>query len=72
MQHNLGLIKLLLDLHETVGLLGVLVLGEVVLELGHDQGGLAGGPRRAWVLNQELVDDLAKDLVRDARRVLVV
>lgn len=71
-QHNLGLVELLLDLHDAVGLPGVLILGEVVLELGHDQGGLAGGPRRARVLGEELVDDLAEDLVRDERGVLVV
>ncbi|KAK1256283.1 hypothetical protein MKX07_008542 [Trichoderma sp. CBMAI-0711] len=71
-QHNLGLVELLLDLHDAVGLLGVLVLGEVVPELGEGQDGLAGGPRGARVLGEELVDDLAEELVRDEGGVLVV
>lgn len=43
-QHNLGLVQLLLDLHDAVGLLGVLVLGEVVRQLGEGQGDVALGP----------------------------
>lgn len=72
MEDNLGLVQLLLDLHYAVGLLGVLILGQVLLELGHDQRGLAAGPGRARVLGEELVDDLAENLVRDERGILVV
>lgn len=43
-QHNLGLVQLLLDLHDAVGLLGVLVLGEVVRQLGEGQGDVAISP----------------------------
>lgn len=72
MQHNLGLIELLLNLHDAVGLLRVLVLGEVLAELGEGQLGLAGGPRGAGVLGQELVDNLAEQLVGDEAGVLVI
>lgn len=43
-QNNLGLVELLLDLHDAVGLLGILVLGQVVLELRHDELWLTRGP----------------------------
>lgn len=43
-QNNLGLVELLLDLHDAIGLLGILVLGQVVLELGHDELWLTRGP----------------------------
>lgn len=71
-QDNLGLVELLLDLHDAVGLLRVLVLGEVVAQLGHGQLGLARGPRGARVLGEELVDALAEELVGDEGGVLVV
>lgn len=71
-QHNLSLVKLLLDLHDAVGLLRVLVLFEVVLQLGEGQDRLASGPRGARVLGEELVDDFAEELVGDQGGVLVV
>ena len=72
MEDNLCLVELLLDLHDAVGLLRVLVLCEVLLELGHDEGGCAAGPAGSGVLGEELVDDLAKELMRHEGRVLVV
>ena len=72
MEDNLGLVELLLDLENAVGLLGVLVLGEVVAQLGHGDAGVASGPGGARVLGQELVDDLAEQLVGDEGRVLLV
>ncbi|KAI6759579.1 hypothetical protein HG530_010259 [Fusarium avenaceum] len=71
-ENNLGLVKLLLDLEDAVGLLGVLVLGKVVLQLGHGKGGCAAVPAGAGVLGKELVDDLAEKLMRHKGRVLVV
>lgn len=71
-EDNLGLVELLLDLEYAVGLLGVLVLGEVVAQLGHGDAGGAGGPGGARVLGQELVDDLAEQLVGNEGRVLLV
>lgn len=71
-QDNLGLVKLLLNLHDAVGLLRVLVFFEVVLQLGEGQDGLASGPRGARVLGEELVDDFAEELVGDQGGVLVV
>lgn len=71
-QDNLGLVELFLNLHDTVGLLRVLVLRNVLIQFGHDERGRARGPRRARVLGEELVDDFAEDLMGDEGRVLVV
>lgn len=71
-EDNLGLVELLLDLEDAVGLLGVLVLGQVVAQLGHGDAGGSRGPGGARVLGQELVDDLAEQLVGDEGRVLLV
>jgi hypothetical protein len=70
-QHNLRLVQLLLDLHDAVRLLRVLVLGDVLLQLREGQLGRGGkgGPR---ILGQELVDDLREQLVRDEGGVFVV
>lgn len=43
-QHNLGLVELFLDLHDAVGLLGILILGQVFLELRHAELRRPGGP----------------------------
>lgn len=75
MQHNLGLVKLLLDLDDAVGLRRVLVLRDVCLELGEAKLGLAlleGGVCGARVLCHKLVDDFGEDAVRDESGVLVV
>ena len=72
MQHNLGLVELLLDLHDAVCLLRILVLDDILLELGKRQCGVGRRPRGARVLGQELVDDLREQLVRHQRRVVVV
>lgn len=72
-QDDLGLVELPLDLHDAVGLVRVLVLGEVFLELGHRDAVLARrGPRGPRVRGQELVHDLGQQLVRHQRGVLVV
>ena len=74
-QHNLGLIQLLLNLHNTVGLLRVLVLHNVFLQLRQGACALAQGrvrPRCAGVLCEELVDDLGKELMGNQRRVIAV
>lgn len=72
MENNLGLVELLLDLEDAVGLLRVLVLGEVLLQLGHGEGGCSGCPTGAGVLGEKLVDNLAEKLVSHEGRVLVV
>lgn len=71
-QDNLGLVELLLDLEDAVGLLRVLVLLEVLLQLGHGDGGRSRGPGRPRVLGEELVDDLAEELVGYEGRILLV
>lgn len=71
-QHNLRLVQLLLDLHDAVGLVRVLVLHNVFLELGEGERGAGVGPGRAWVLGQELVDDFREQLVGDQCWVCVV
>jgi hypothetical protein len=74
-QHDLGLIQLLLDLDDAVRLRRVLVLGDVLFQLGEGERGLAlgeGGVGGAGVLGDELVDDLGEDAVGDHGRVLVV
>ena len=73
MQRDLGLVQLLLDLHDAVRLLRILVLDDVLVERREADG--AGGrvrPRGPRVRRQELVQQLAEQLVRDQRRVLVV
>lgn len=72
MENDLGLVKLLLNLEDAVGLLGVLVLCEVLLQLGHRESGRAGGPAGAGILGEELVDNLAKKLMCHKGRVLVI
>lgn len=71
-EDNLGLVELLLDLEDAVGLRGVLVLGDVFLELGHDDDRLARRPRGARVGSKEFIDNLAEKLVSNEGRVLVV
>jgi hypothetical protein len=71
LHQDLGLVELLLDLHDTVGVLGVLVLCEVVLELG--PADLAAVLERGdRVLREELVDEPRQDLVRDEAGILAV
>lgn len=72
MENDLSLVKLLLNLEDAIGLLRVLVLCEVLLQLGHGESGCAGGPAGAGVLGEELVDDLAKKLMCHKGRVLVI
>lgn len=72
MEHDLGLVELLLDLHDAIGLLRVLVLVEVLAQLGDGDGRGAGGPRRARVVGEELVDDFAEQLVGNEGGILVV
>ena len=75
MQHNLGLVKLLLDLHNTVGLRGVLVLRDVLFELGERELGRAlcevcvGGAR---IFGDEFVDDFGEYAVGNHGGVFVV
>ena len=72
MQHDLRLIKLLLNLHNTICLRRVLVLYDVILELGEGEGRRGVSPGGTWVLCEELVDDFGQKLVGYERRVGVV
>lgn len=74
-QHDLGLVELLLNLHSAVGILGVLVSLYVVLELRKRHLGalfceaVVGGAR---VLGDKLVDDLSEDTVCGEPRIFLV
>lgn len=72
MQDNLGLVELFLDLHDAVGLMGVLVLDNVLFERGKRQFGVGVGKGRAGVTRQELVDDLGEKLMGDKGGVFLV
>lgn len=71
-QHDLRLIELLLDLHDAVCLMRVLILHDVILERGECQRGRRGRKGGTRVHGEELVDDLGEELVRDQRGVIVV
>jgi hypothetical protein len=71
-QHDLRLVQLLLDLHDAIRLLRVLVLHDVILELWERERGVRVCPRGARVLSQELVDDLGKELMGYKRGVVVI
>ena len=71
-KHNLGLIEFLLDLHDAVGGVRVLVLDNVLLELGEGQLCIRVCKGRARVSRQELVEDLGEQLVGDEGGILVV
>lgn len=66
MKDDLGFVKLLLDLHDAVGLAGVLVLDDIFLELRQGARILAQrgvGEGSAWVFGKELVHNLAQELM---------
>jgi len=72
-QHNLCLVQLLLNLHDTVCLLWVLVFDNVVFQLGVAECVFAGaGEGGAWVFGEKLVADLGKELMGDQLGVLFV
>lgn len=72
MQHNLRLIQLLLDLHDTIRILRILILLQILLELRERHLGVGVRPTAARELADEIVQNLAQQLVRHERRVLVV
>ncbi|MBZ6429854.1 MAG: hypothetical protein LBE64_01795 [Acinetobacter pittii] len=66
MKDNLGFVKLLLDLHDAVGLAWVLVLDDIFLQLWQGAGILTQrgvGKGSTWVFGKELVHNLAQKLV---------
>lgn len=65
MQHNLRLIQFLLDLHDTVRLLRILIFDYIFLEFGERQRGGCGGEGGAGIAGEELVDHFREELVRD-------
>lgn len=72
-QHDLGLIQLFLNLHNAVNLSRVLVLCDILLELGiWQREGLGFGEDGARVFGEEFVTDLGEYLLRNELRVLGV
>ena len=78
LQRLLGLIQLLLDLHDAVSIVRVLELFDVPPKVALGQAVLVGlqaglvRPRRLGELAGELVQDLAQQLVRDELVVVLV
>jgi hypothetical protein len=78
LQRLLGLIQLLLDLHDAVSIIRVLELFDVPPKVALGQAVLVGlqaglvRPRRLGELAGELVQDLAQQLVRDELVVVLV
>lgn len=73
MQHNFRLVQLLLNLHDTIRLLGVLILGQIIFQRGEvELGRVGGGEGAAGVAGEEFVDDFGEDLVGDEGGVVVV
>lgn len=73
MQDNLRLVQLLLDLHDTVRLLRVLVFHNVFFE-GREREGLRvrRGVGSSGVAGQKLVDDFGEELMGDEGGVILV
>lgn len=69
-ENNLGLIQLLLNLHDTVHLVWVLVRRDVCLQGG--EGDRLGGGACVGVEREELIEDLGKDLMGGKRGVFIV
>lgn len=65
MQHNLCLIQLLLNLHNTIRLLRILVLHDIILQLREIQCRVRVREGGAGVRGEEFVDDFREQLVRD-------
>ena len=72
MQHNLRLIQLLLDLHNAIRRMRVLILDNILLQLRERQLLVAVLECGFGVPAEELVDDLAEQLVRDEGGVFLV
>ena len=65
MQHNLGLIQLFLNLHDTICLVRVLVFDNIFLKLREIEFGRRIGECSARILREELVDHFGEELMRD-------
>ena len=72
MQHNLRLVQLLLNLHNTIRRLRILILLQILLELRKRHLGVRIRPTTPWKFAEKLIHNLAEQLVRYERRVLVV
>lgn len=65
MQHNLRLVQLLLDLHDAVRLLRILVLNNIIPQGGEIERRGARHEGGARVAGEEFVDDFGEELVGD-------
>ena len=65
MQDDLRFIQFLLNLHDTIRLLRILVLQYVFLQLRESEGWGAVGERGPWVLIEKFVHDFGEKLVGD-------
>lgn len=74
-EHDLGLVELLLHSHDSVGLVGILVSLNVIIELGHAQLGRGFHgilPLSLGVLGEVLLQHLVEQSVGDSNGVLLV
>lgn len=72
MQYNLSLIQLLLNLHNTIRLLRILIFDNVLFELWEGQGRVRGREGSARISRKKLVDDFGEQLVRYKGWIVVV
>ena len=70
MENNLGFVQLLLNFHNTVHLVWVLVRRDVCLQ--GREGDRLGGGACVGVEGEELIEDLGEDLMGGKRGVFVV
>jgi hypothetical protein len=71
-QHNLCLIQFLLNLHDAVRLLRILVLYDVVFQLGERQCGVRICKRGSRILREELVDYFGEQLMGNEGWIVMV
>jgi len=71
MQHNLRLIQLLLNLHNAIRLLRILVLDNIILQFREAERRVRVGEGGARVRGEEFVDYFGEQLVGDERGVVL-
>lgn len=72
MQYYFGLIQLLLNLHNTIRLLRILVFHNVIFELWEGQGGVRVREGSARISRKKLIDNFGEQLVRYKGWIVVV
>ncbi len=71
-QHDFSLIQLLLNLHDAVRLLWILILDDVLFELREGDIGIRRGEGTPWILGQKLIQDFGEQLMSGQGGVVLV